>query len=194
MTKRILIFSFIAFLFVSCGTRKINEEQAIRTFCQELALNYPEATLQDLYKSCYQDFFGPEHLLRDTAFAHRYLKSELEECQDMNLGALPPYELTGFRHRFMRVNLSEVLEGRMSESELFARSLQAYPESDTLALSWTEEWNRIEEVAISVNPAWEDAELQAALRNAADQNAAAHHSDAFRRAYKPHYRLVPNVH
>ena len=38
---------------------------------------FPKSTLQDLYKSFFQDRFGPGHIIADEASAMRYLQYEL---------------------------------------------------------------------------------------------------------------------
>ncbi|MDE6806059.1 MAG: hypothetical protein K2J05_04560, partial [Muribaculaceae bacterium] len=39
--------------------------------------NYPASQYRDVYKNFMQDFFGPGHILNDTAASARYLRSEL---------------------------------------------------------------------------------------------------------------------
>jgi hypothetical protein len=98
-------------------------EAAIRTMCQTMVERYPAATLQDLYKTCYQDFFGAEHLISDTAAVRQYLHSELAELPKEDV--LPISEPTGYRHRFQRMNLRAVQEGTMSEEDLLRAFLEA---------------------------------------------------------------------
>ena len=189
------IFLFIsAVMLTACATQKPSEEQAIRTMCMEIAEHYPQATLQDVYKTCFQDFFGAEHLLQDTAAAHNYLLSEIAACKDEELSAMPSFEPTGFRHRFVRVNLSEVLSGAMSEDELFARFVDAAGTNNTYSDNWPTEWQQIETIALEVHPEWQDSTLQAELRYAASIPCAVRHSEAFRQAYNPHYRIINNKH
>ena len=40
--------------------------------------NYPKSRLLDIYKSCFQDFMGAEHLVGDTLSVRRYLEYELQ--------------------------------------------------------------------------------------------------------------------
>lgn len=80
-----------------------NEDKAIRQMCEEIHEHYPMATLQDVYKTCYQDYFGAEHLMSDTAAARNYLSMELEACRNTDMSLMPKREQTGFRHRFTRV-------------------------------------------------------------------------------------------
>ena len=185
-------FAVLTSLLMACSTAPDSEENAIRTMCTEIAEHYPQATLQDVYKTCFQDFFGAEHLLKDTAMAHSYLAAEITLCKNQDLSAMPSFEPTGFRHRFVRVNLSEVLSGAMSEDELFARFADAAGTDNAFSNNWTEEWQRIEKIALEVHPAWTDTILQAALQFAASTASPVRHSEAFRQAYNPHYRIINN--
>ena len=80
-----------------------NDNKAIHQMCEEIHTQYPMATLQDVYKTCYQDYFGAEHLVKDTASARQYLQKELDECHDSDMSLMPKRELTGFRHRFLKL-------------------------------------------------------------------------------------------
>ena len=151
---------------------------------------YPEATLQDVYKTCYQDFFGAEHIVADTASARLYLYKEIEECADTDLTGIMPLEPTGYRHRFWRVNLWNVTDSLMSKEQLLDLFLAAAGTDNALDGDWQQEWRLIEKTALEVNPDWRDMELQVVLRQAAEERCAVRHSDAFRNAYHPHYRIV----
>jgi hypothetical protein len=183
-------FVVLTSLLMACSTAPDSEENAIRTMCTEIAELYPQATLQDVYKTCFQDFFGAEHLLKDTAMAHNYFFSEIKTCKNENLSAMPDYEPTGFRHRFTRVNLSLVHAGQLSESELFSRFVDAAGQNNAYSDNWSAEWQQIETIALEVHPEWQDSALQAELRHAASVPCAVCHSEAFRNAYHPHYRIV----
>ena len=185
-------FAVLTALLVACTSSPKSEEQAIRTMCTQIAERYPSATLQDVYKTCFQDFFGAEHLLHDTAMAHSYLAAEITLCKNQDLSAMPSAEPTGFRHRFVRINLSEVFNGQMSEEELFARFVEAAGTNNAFPGNWSEEWQRIEKIALEVHPAWTDTILQAALQFAASTASPVRHSEAFRQAYNPHYRIINN--
>ena len=192
--KKIFLFACAAVMLAACVTKKPNEEAAIRSMCEEIAQRYPQATLQDIYKTCFQDFFGAEHLLRDTAAAHQYLKAEIAATEAQDLSAMPKYEPTGFRHRFTRVNLSLVHSGEMSENELFARFAEAAGTNNAFSDKWEEEGQTIEKIALEVQPAWADSALQTELRYAASVSSPVRHSETFRQAYHPHYRIIVNQH
>lgn len=168
------------------------DQKAIRQMCEEIRVRYPSATLQDVYKTCYQDYFGAEHLVSDTASARMYLWKELEECRETDMSLMPKREPTGFRHRFTRVNLACVTEGELSDNQLLALFLEAAGKDNAFGDNWEEEWNTIERIALKVCPDWADPELQSELREAAQNKQAVRHSDAFRNTYNPHYRIVRN--
>jgi hypothetical protein len=191
--KKVFIGVLAACLLLACTPKQQSEEQAIRELCTYMVEQYPNATLQDMYKTCYQDFFGAEHLLRDTATAHRYLSAEIDACAGQDLSTMPSCEPTGYRHRFTRINLSEVVTGRMSEEELFTQFVTAAAQENALSEDWAAEWQRIESVALSLHPAWRDTTLQAELHQAAELKSAVRHSESFRKTYNPHYRIVPNI-
>ena len=173
-------------LFSSCH----NEDKLIRQMCEDLHTRYPQATLQDIYKTCYQDYFGAEHLLTDTASAREYLSLELDECRETDMSAMPNEEPTGFRHRFSRINLSNVVNGKLTEQQLLAMFIEAAAKDNAFGDDWTGEWDKIASIALEVNPGWRDSALMAELQEAAQTNRAVRHSEAFRKAYNPHYRIV----
>jgi len=162
-----------------------------QTMCEQIVRRYPEATLQDVYKTCYQDFFGAEHLMQDTAAARTYLHYELDEMSnEQTANGMPMREPTGFRHRFERINLALVRNGEMTEEELLRLFINAAGTNNALHAHWADEWKQIEAIALRVHPAWQNEELQKALHEAAAGNHAVRHSEAFRNTYKPHYRIV----
>ena len=98
----------------------------------------------------------------------------------------------GFRHRFTRVNLACVVDGELTEAQLLAMFIDAASKDNAFGDAWMEEWQKIESIALQVCPDWEDEPLQAELRLAAEGKHAVRHSEAFRNAYNPHYRIVQN--
>jgi len=192
--RKYLLFILLALscLTVHLQADEAREQAAIRDFCAELISRYPAATLQDIYKTCYQDFFGAEHLMQDTAAARQYIQYELSQCAGQDLSAMPAQEPTGFRHRFVRLNLSEVTSGRMTADELQRLFIDAAGTDNAYSEDWYGEWQRIEAIALEVNPAWQGSELQTALREAAQRKAPVRHSEQFRNTYNPHYRIIRN--
>lgn len=78
--------------------------------------HYPVSQYRDVYKNFMQDFFGPGHILADTAASGRYLRQELAEEGPFDG---PLYEKTGFRGNFYRVNLSLIKDGTIQYDVFF---------------------------------------------------------------------------
>ena len=149
---------------------------------------YPESTLQDVYKSFYQDRFGPGHMIADTASARQYLMYELSNMTDKSEVY---YEPTGNKGRFVRVYLSAVADGLITADQLldaFVRSANGVQKTE---IDWETEWHHIEEIIVKNDIQINGFEADAALlREASRQNQAVHHSRAYNAAYHPHYRIV----
>ena len=193
----LLTLALALLTLTGCLRHKVEQkvpEESVQTLCEYMVSTYPQATLQDLYKTCYQDFFGPGHMVIDSASARGYLLCEVEQIKanGMNgvMGEWAKDEPTGFRHRFARVDLRRIALGEIGEDELLRRFMDAANTATPVHDNWADEWTQIEAIALQVHTAWADVKLQADLHNAAANNQAVHHSEAFRKAYRPHYRLV----
>ncbi len=183
MKKYILFFSLLVLCFASCAKQN-NASNAI----ERQVVRYPQSTLQDVYKSFYQNHFGPGHMIGDTAAVHAYQLRELGVAAADTMPN-PYYEPVGSDGRFVRVYLRCVTEGLISEETLFdafLRSVTADPDSEH---SWADEWAQVEQAAVKAGvPATEEERI--VLREAAQANRAVHHSEAYSKAYHPHYRII----
>lgn len=148
----------------------------------------PASTLQDLYKSFFQDRMGPTHLVADTASARRYLHAEVAEA------LLPDsIEPCGAGRRYCRVPLALVREGRMSEDSLLHLFLQsARPVTPADVKAWRHEWRTIQRTIRRMHLALphyrrDRRRLRRMLRRG---QYAVHHSPAYAARYQPHYRIV----
>ena len=100
MRKLLIVLTLFCSLSL-CGQSL--ETVSIRAAVERQMKNYPLSTLQDVYKSFYQEYFGPGHMISDTASVRRYLLHELSE---MNGAATPYYyEPTGSQGAYVRVYL-----------------------------------------------------------------------------------------
>lgn len=188
MKTKSLIIIVLCFCLLASSCHQKEQAQTLQGAIERQIDTYPEARLQDIYKSFYQDHFGPGHLITDTATVRQYLFSELAE-NDVSYPIY--YEPTGCEGRFVRVFLSAVADSLVSAEELldaFIRSANEFQEPKT---EWVTEWaeivRTIRESKIAVEGFVED---EPALTEAARNNQAMHHSRAYNVAYYPHYRIV----
>ncbi|MCR4858824.1 MAG: hypothetical protein K5890_11620 [Bacteroidales bacterium] len=176
--------------------------QDLEKTVRKMQRDYPEMRLQDVYKSFYQDRFGPRHLVSDSATVCYYLQQELQQSDNPKV----LYEPTGNKGRFYRVHLVCVQRGYITAEELYNAFVQSanraeprrvcsdsYNRRNADTLSWSEEWHRIVAAIEKANLKLENYEADKQMIEemlATKGDVAIHHSSAFREAYHPHYRIV----
>lgn len=161
---------------------------SMRSAIERQMATYPESALQDIYKSFYQEHFGPGHIINDTASARRYLMRELSEMGETQS---PYFEPTGSQGDYVRVYLSAVSDSLITAEQLldaFVRSANSWQEP---TVSWMEKWETIVSIIQANKIELEGFETDLPLlTEAARNNQAVHHSRRYNKAYHPHYRIV----
>jgi hypothetical protein len=185
MQKALLI------LFLSCSLSLFGQQfdtLSIHAAIERQMAAYPQSTLQDIYKSFYQDRFGPGHMITDTASARSYLMRELSEMSEVSAIY---YEPTGSEGRFVRVYLSAIADSLITVEQLldaFVRSANTDKGAD---VDWEAEWNCIVGVITKYGIILNGFDKDVAMLNEASRNRqAVHHSRTYNEAYHPHYRIV----
>lgn len=164
--------------------------EAIRHALLSETGRYPESQLADVYKNFFQDRFGPGHLLGDTAAARKYLRQELLETGSYDG---PLYEPTGAEGNYMRVNLSAIVEGKITENEFFDAFVESVAgKKDTSSISWPEEWSEIENMIKETGLTFPDEESDRTMisERLKSGDYAMHHSERFNDNYRLHYRII----
>ena len=152
--------------------------------------HYPESQYRDVYKNFMQDFFGPGHILTDTAASGRYLRNELA-TDDPFLG--PLYEPTGYKGNFYRVNLSLIKDGVVPYDiffDSFVKSVQEIiPPSGE---EWMGRWKMIDGVIKKMGLIFPDEERDRRELNEQFENGdyVVHHSQRYNDSVHFHYRIV----
>ena len=180
----------VLLLATACG--HVSREKQIAEAMAGIVQRYPAATLQDIYKSCFQDHFGVAHLLADRASVKGYIERELATAAAFDVSY---YELCGWQGRFVRVNLAVVRDGRLTADELTdAFMASAAFSSNEVTEAWIAEWNEILQAICKAELDDQLANFQTdSMRLAellAGGNYVMHHSASFRDAYHPHYRII----
>lgn len=180
------IIAVVLFLFVGCNNKNENIRQAI----EEMRERYPSTTLQDIYKSSFQDYYGVAHLLSDRESVKRYIDYELSNADSL---VSSYYEPCGWRGDFVRVNLSAIRDGRITTDMLtdaFMASAEFSMKNSTE--EWKTLWQDIMAEARRTSPALknfsEDSIAIAALLDRGEY--VMHHSEEYRDAHHPHYRII----
>ncbi len=182
---------FLLILLLACSFSLFGQSidtLALHSAIERQLVTYPESTLQDIYKSFYQEHFGPGHIISDTASARRYLMRELSE---MGKTQSPYFEPTGSQGDYIRVYLSAVANSLITAEQLLDAFVRSANSRQEPTVSWMEKWETIVSIIQANKIELEGFETDLPLlTEAARNNQAVHHSRRYNEAYHPHYRIV----
>lgn len=166
--------------------------QDVASFLTRQMQAYPLSRLTDIYKSCFQDYMGAEHLVADRERVKVYLDEELQQVDSEQLMDWY-YEPCGIGGRYVRVSIKTIIDGLIGEEKLldvFIRSANAM-ERPTVE-SWKGEWHRIlstiEQSGLALPDYEQDRNFIESILS--QGKYAISHSPEYREAYHPHYRIV----
>ena len=146
---------------------------------------YPELALTDLFKALYQSAFGCEHLVADASAAETYIAAEAAQAKPHK--GEPTEPLDG---PYVRIHLDWIKKGLSARTlaRLFALSAG---HQDGAQAEFEKKLTVLTEMIRRGELPFDSAESEQAI---AVWRAAGfppcHHSEAFRRAYAPAYRLA----
>lgn len=152
--------------------------------------NYPVSQYRDVYKNFMQDFFGPGHLLNDTAASGKYLRHEVSTTTKFEG---PEYEPTGYKGNFYRVNLSLIKDGTIPYNiyfDTFVNSVQNI--TPPLPDYWKNIWQTIDNEINAMGFHFENeaSDRAAILDQLNKDDFVVHHSDAYNENVNFHYRII----
>ena len=173
-------------------------EPTPRDFIELELVAYPESRAQDIYKSFCQDNLGPEHLIPNPATAADYLQEELQTYQE-DLDSLryeaptTLYDFVGDRCNYVRVDLSVILDGLVAEETFLDAFIRSANEGKRATEEeWVKKWKEVSKILrkdFKDIPDL-DQDLHALDSLVAEGHYIMHHSQAYRDAYHPHYRII----
>ena len=184
--KRGLLLSIALIMSVAVSA------QDVEGFVNRQMQAYPKSRLLDIYKSCFQDYMGAEHLVSDRQRVKAYLDEELNTT---SLDDLMPwyYEPCGIDSNYYRVSIRGIKESLVSEDLLlnaFIRS--ANTEKRPSVESWSKRWHKIigtiDQMKLDLPNYQEDKQFIDSVLSVGKY--AISHSPDYREAYHPHYRIV----
>lgn len=153
---------------------------------------YPGQRLIDIYKTFFQGYFGPAHLISDSNQVIEYLKEELKDSNESNCPdfcALPP------NGKYVRANLRLIKQGKVP-IELFAKAFMksARQIEPNDIVKWKATWGEIIAEIEKQNPNLPKFQEDKEYINSvlAKNEYVVHHSEEFITKYHPHYRVITN--
>lgn len=165
--------------------------QEIEGFVTGLLEQYPKARLLDIYKSCFQDYMGAEHLVGDTATARAYLEQEIAETQGTEL--MPwYYEPCGINGQYVRVSLKAIHDGFVTSSQLLEAFVNSANTDRPSVEQWTGLWHKITDRIdqMELNLPYYEQDRQFIETVLSQGKYAISHSPEYRENYSPHYRII----
>ena len=176
-------------------TREVYEDsvdvERVRVAVDAMMRDYPDATLQDVYKSCFQDYFGVAHLLGSREQVYNYICSEL--CANDYVEGARYYEPCGWQGNYYRVYLNAIKEGFITADILTDAFMASAPEEAPLVTEkWVAQWTAIENVVREHYPDLYNLEVDSqAIKELLSQGKyVMHHSRRYNASYHPHYRII----
>lgn len=190
MTKRfsgIALLASLLLAFAGCSGNK--EDRAVADAVRLQMELYPESRLQDLYKAFFQAEFGAEHIVADTTAAGKYLDLELTVTDSTEIF----YEPIGADSSYFRVHLKAVQDSLITRQELFDAFIGGVNRIEIPQIErWKDRWPEILKVIDRMNLNLPEYDSDRAMIDSvlATGAYAIHHSEAFSKAYDPHYRII----
>lgn len=194
--KQLFLLLLVSLSVSFLSAQNLDKQKVLRAAEQHRRL-YPEATLQDFYKCCFQDAYGPEHLLADTPDAYdrsrQYLVREGEflHQQHLKTTGIPYYESVGYRGDFYRVSLELIEDGIVPFDAFFLAFQHSIKEFAPPSLeAWKAEWHEVLQIVADLHFPNYDNDVKTIDKLLAEGQFAYYHSKTFNQTYQPHYRLM----
>ena len=181
---------FFLFFFIKISSKSSNEIDL--TILREQIENHPNQTLQDVYKSCYQDEYGPGHLISNESSAINSLFQEINSIEK-DYNPITLIEKTGIYGNYLRVDLTLVRDGIVPFFVLFrALTISATIGGQKSDKNWDKIWNEIAQAIIDSDLRFENFEedLERLEIISKSDDKVVHHSEMYENTYHPHYRII----
>ena len=182
----------IAFITICLLCSIVLHAQDIEGFVHRQLQTYPQSRLLDLYKSCFQDYMGAEHLVSDRQGVKAYLDEELNTT---TLNDLMPwnYEPCGIDSNYYRVSIRTIKENVISENMLLDAFIRSANTPKRLSVEeWSKRWHviigTIDQMQLGLPYYQQDKAFIDSILSVG--RYAISHSPEYREAYHPHYRIV----
>lgn len=162
-------------------TKREKTKKALLLQCEK----YPKLSVTDLFKFIYQSSFGCEHLVSDVASVKAYLCKEAESAPPATGDLIEPLD-----GDYCRVHLDYLKEGLNADTfaKLFVLSGSHVTDGKE---QLEEKLSVLLELAQSAVLPFSEEDVEEALKKWRSEGyPACHHSEGFRAAYAPAYRLM----
>ncbi len=151
---------------------------------------YPQSQLRDVYKYCFQDFFGIEHLITDSAAAARYIEYEINNSDTADWQR-PLFYYPLLLNRYVRVDINYVRQGIIPLETMVSAMLRSAKPVEYDPERWYNRWQTLSVYLKNHNkPLNYEEDCQLIEQTIKSGQYALHHSRLFNETYRQHYRIV----
>ncbi len=176
-------------IMISCRSEQNTDNNYTEAIIRQMNL-YPKSTLKDIYKFFFQGRFGPGHLIPNKKAALDYLNYELQNSARFDTVMI---QGVGEKNQYYRINLKLVKDDIIPKDSLLNAFTRSANEAGKVSLEdWKNEWSKIEKTAKELYPALPGFSADSAeiANNLSQGITIGHHSEAYGKAYFPHYRII----
>jgi len=177
----------IGVLVCLAASAQLSEDEVFSAI-KQMQERYPKITLCDIYKSFYQDRFGPGHIIESKEKAEGYLMKEMKNTEELSVEIEP----TGAKGNFVRVDIFFIQMGLIDKDAYIKHLMNSVVETDSTDIrQWLMDWNYvikvIERRGLKIENYKEDMEfIRQRMENGIYEM---NHSEQFNKLYHPHYRI-----
>ena len=188
--KYIFLFIFI-FALLTIKSYSYSSYKNLSILIKQIE-NHPKQTLQDIYKSCYQDEYGPGHLIPNETTAINSLLQEINSIEE-DYNPITLFEETGLNGNYLRVDLTLIQKEVVPFFVLFraliiSANIGSQKTDDDWSNIWTEIVDEIRNSTLTFENFEEDVVRLDEISKSKDK--VVHHSELYENTYHPHYRII----
>ena len=186
-TKNHLLYFIITLSFLIT----LSSESDLSILLEQLK-NHPNQTLRDVYKSCYQDQYGPGHIIANEQSSLNYLVNETNGIKK-EYNPVTLFEKSGTNGFYIRVDLSLIKNNKIPVLVLFkclliSAQIGGTKKTDDWPQIWSDIVKDIKEAKLEFPNFEEDVALLDEVSKS--DNKMIDHSDIYLKTYDPHYRII----
>ena len=186
------IFFLKTYILIHVFVQIVSLSDMDLTILIEQIKNHPNQTLQDVYKSCYQDEYGPGHLIPNETTAINSLLQEINSIEE-DYNPITLFEETGLNGNYLRVDLTLIQKEVVPFFVLFraliiSANIGSQKTDDDWSNIWTEIVDEIRNSTLTFENFEEDVVRLDEISKSKDK--VVHHSELYENTYHPHYRII----
>ncbi len=186
--KKLSVIAVFAVMCFAVTAQTMTENEIMQSIVR-MQSRYPRITLCDIYKSFFQDRFGPGHIIESKEKSANYLIKELERTDSMSVRIEP----TGAAGNFVRVDVFYIKEGTVSMDFYLDCLIRSVVVVDSARVEqWLKDWIFMQQVIERNGIKIENYEKDKIFINERIANGIyeMNHSRLFNELYHPHYRII----